>query len=366
MRWRLRNKRGPGDSGDAELDARLSVTWEAAAMAVGKMLDLRSGKEALLTSSELLQEAAADLPAAAGTTRRGASRSRGRLALGSVAGVAAALAAAAVALVAVQVPDARHHETQQAITAAYVVKRVDDALIAAGRAEIAQLTVTASGTVTPGGTNTPTTAREWSYGDQWRSVTYSATGHPVYDDGIGTSSIDTVVSYQTRTWARQPGLRRPAKLAPGQHGCKQLVAALPWLFQPALPGVSLIGSSVSPLPTATALRTAISCGALAMAGRQRIDGIEAIELTSRPGSPLSETIWANPHTYLPARVVVRLAFGNAVLQRTADITWLRPTPQNLARLTVPIPAGFRQVPFLRAIGPIRQIPVGTAPTSRGL
>jgi len=318
---------------------------------------------------ELLHEAAdqsGGLPGPARLTRQVASRSRRRLALGSVAGVAAALAAASVALVAVQVPDARQHETQRAITAAYVVKRVDDALTAAGPTEITQMTVTASGTVTPGGTNTPTTAREWSYGNQWRSAIYSATGHPLYDDGISTSSVDTVVSFQTRTWARQPALRRPAKLAPGQRGCRQAVAALPWLFQPALPGVSLIGSSVSLLPTATALRTAISCGTLGMAGRQRIDGIEAIELSSRPGSPIAETIWANPHTYLPVRVVVRLAFGNAVLQRTADITWLRPTAPNVARLAVPIPAGFRRVPFDQAVRPIPQIPVRTPPTPRGL
>jgi hypothetical protein len=32
--------------------------------------------------------------------------------------------------------------------------------------------------------------------------------------------------------------------------------------------------------------------------------------------------------------------------------WLSPTAQNLAKLTVPIPAGFRQVPLVQAVMPI--------------
>jgi hypothetical protein len=111
---------------------------------------------------------------------------------------------------------------------------------------------------------------------------------------------------------------------------------------------------------ARGLRAAISCGSLAVAGRQRVDGIEAIELTSPPGSLISETIWASPGTYLPVRVVLRSASahhrlivdGYPVLQMTADISWLPPTAQNLAKLTVPIPAGFRHVPLAEAVGPI--------------
>jgi hypothetical protein len=103
---------------------------------------------------------------------------------------------------------------------------------------------------------------------------------------------------------------------------------------------------------ASVLRTAISCGALAAAGHQRIDGIEATELASRAGSLISETIWVSPATYLPVRVVVRRAPGSPVGQQTVDITWLPPTSENLAELTVPIPAGFRQVPFSQAVTPI--------------
>jgi hypothetical protein len=48
--------------------------------------------------------------------------------------------------------------------------------------------------------------------------------------------------------------------------------------------------------------------------------------------------------------------GLPAVQQTADITWLPSTAQNLAKLTVPVPAGFRQVPFGTAVTPIlRQI-----------
>jgi hypothetical protein len=288
---------------------------------------------------------------------------------------AAVLAAGAVAVVAVVVPGARYEGTGPAVDAAYVVKRVDGALSAAEPGAIAQMTVTTRSAGQPGGTTTTTTAEEWSYGDQWRSVTYSRAGHPVYDEGYH-SSVFTLVNYLTRSWARQPGLGRPDVLAgpdalgtpvvPGSRpvpvpsGCQQGIMALPFLLQPGLPGVGFSASS-PPATVARALRTDISCGALTVSGRQRVDGIEAIELTSRAGSPIAETIWVSPGTYLPVRLVVRSGPGAPVFQRTADIRWLRPTAQNLATLTVPIPAGFRQVPLDKAVLPIlQQVPGGPA------
>jgi hypothetical protein len=98
------------------------------------------------------------------------------------------------------------------------------------------------------------------------------------------------------------------------------------------------------------LRAAVSCGALSVAGRQRIDGVEAIELTSRQSSLLSETIWVSQGTYLPLRIVVRSDAGEQGLRLTADISWLQPTPQNLDKLDVPIPAGFRRVTLPEALG----------------
>jgi hypothetical protein len=289
---------------------------------------------------------------------------RRRLALRSVAGVAAALAAGAVALVAVGVPGARHNGTGgPAVLAAYVVKRVDSALSAAD--DIAQMTVATSSAAISGGPAVTATAEEWSNGEQWRAVMNSPAGHPVYDEGSSTSSVYTLVSYPTRTWARQPGLGRPAAPVSGPGSCEPVVPGpgrpVPVLFQPGLPGTNFSASS-PPATVARDLRTAVSCGTLAMAGRQRVHGIEAIELTSRPDSMISETIWVSPGTYLPVRVVVRSAPGQPVVRLTADITWLPPTAQTLARLTVLIPARFRQVPLTEAVQPIlQQIPGGLLP-----
>jgi hypothetical protein len=324
-----------------------------------------------------------DLRAPAGMTRRAARRRRWRLGLRSVAGVAALTAGAVVAVAAVEVPGARHTGTEgPAVPAAYMLRRVDSALNAAEPGEIAQMTVTTRGAAIPGGKTI--TAEEWSYGDQWRSVRNTLAGHPLYDQGFRGSSVYTLVSYLTQTWARHHELGKPApfavsgpragpgypvpapkavsvghpkpgpNVAIGPRGCVPGFAALPVLFRFGLPGA---GFAAGALPTTVAkdLRTAVACGALAVAGgRKRVDGVEAIELTSRRNSPISETIWVSPGTDLPVRVVVRSAPGTPDLRQTANITWLPPTAQNLAKLTVPIPAGFRRVPLAKAIAPIKQ------------
>jgi hypothetical protein len=281
-----------------------------------------------------------------GMARRVALRDRRGMARRSVAAVTVALAAAAVVVAAIELPGAGHHSRPPGagrssapgptVDAAYVVKRVDRALSAAGSGEIAHMTVTTTG---PGGT---TSADEWSYGQQWRAVRYSPAGHPVYDDGLDASADYTLVNYQARTWARQRGAGGPAAPALGQRGCEQAAAGLSLLLAPGLPGIGL-SAGASPATVAGNLRTAISCGSLTVAGHQRVDGIEATKLTSKRGSLISETIWVSPASYLPVRVVIHPAVGSPVRQQAADITWLPPTAQNRAQLAVPIPAGFHQV-----------------------
>jgi hypothetical protein len=287
---------------------------------------------------------------AAACVRRPATRgrrpggSRRRLALGSAAGAAAALAAGAVALTVIAAPGAPRGRTD---LTADVVRRVDSALSAAGPGEIEHMTLTTSSDSASGAATVTGTAGEWSYRGQWRSVTYSADGQLVEDEGATSSSVYTLVSYPARTWARhhESGVPVPPAppSAPGSGGCESVAASLPALFGLGLPGGAAAGPP-SAIP-ARALRTAISCGTLAEVGRQRIDGIETIELISSPASLVAETIWISQDSYLPVRVVVRLAPGSSAPLLIADISWLRPTAQNLATLTVPIPAGFRRVPF---------------------
>jgi hypothetical protein len=331
---------------------------------------------------EGMERFTADLRAPAGLTRHVARRRRRRrLALGATGGFATVLTAGAVALVAVVVPGSGHGGAAgSAVLTADVVKRVDSALTTADPGDIAQMTVTTHRAALPGSAATTTTSEEWSYDDQWRSVTNSPSGQPLDDEGFRPSTGYTLVSYLKREWAREPGLGRPAGSltpVPGAHGCEPVVAALPTLLHPGLPlqpgiaglgfGAALFSASSPPATIARALRGAISCGTLTEVGRQHVDGIEAIELTSRSGSPISETIWVSPDTYLPVRVIIRSVGGFPATEQTADITWLPPTSQNLAKLDVPIPAGFRQVAVAEAVLPILQRTFGrSVPAPQGL
>jgi hypothetical protein len=300
----------------------------------------------------------ADLRAPAGLTYQVARRRRRRLVLRSLTGAAAALVAGAAALAVAVIPGATG-TGRPALDAAYVIKNVSSALSAAEPGTIAQMTITTSG-----GPGAATSAEEWSNGNEWRSVTYSTPGHPIYDEGFSPTSSYTLVSYPTKTWARQAGIGSPAVPSLGspstKRACGPVVGASPVLFRLGLPGTSTSASSL-PTTVATALHTAVSCGSLTVAGRQTVDGTDAIKLTSRTGSLIAETIWVNPDTYLPVRVVVRSAYTPG-LRQTADFTWLPPTAQNLAKLTVPVPGGFRQVSLGQAVTPnLNQIPAGSLP-----
>jgi hypothetical protein len=321
---------------------------------------------------EGMERFTSDLRAPAGMAQRAAQRRHRRIALRSGAGLVAALAAAAVALVAVVVPGSGAGGS--AVLAAYVLKRVDGALNAAEPGDIAQVTVVSTGVGVLGFGNglgsvtRTTTTEEWSYGDRWRAVTYSGTGQPAYDEGFSAASVYTLVSYLAREWASERGLGRPLGLlfgpqrgnvqivppgrpvvVTGPGGCHPLGPAFPSLFQPGLPGIGFSAKS-PPTTVARALRTAVSCGTLVEAGRQRVNGIETIKLTSRPNSLIVETVWVSPGTYLPVRVVVSSGPGAPASGLTANIIWLKPTAQNLTNLTVPIPAGFRHVSLPSALG----------------
>lgn len=324
--------------------------------------------------------AAAEPFSGAGRPVRRVSRSRATVAGGTrlrhrrlvLRLTAGAVAAAAVAFATVVVPGAgRGGLRQPAADTAYVVQRVSNSLSAAGPGEIAQIAVTTRIAGLSGGTTATITAQLWSYGDQWRMVTNSPAGYGHYDEGSTAASVYTFVNYQAGTWARQTGRDYPAALLIPlitrlPDGCVPVFGPVP---AGELPGIGVPASS-QPSSVAKALRTAISCGTLTLAGRQRVDGIETIKLTSRPGSAIPETIWVDADTYLPVRVAARLVSagsgttqgqltlqapgatqGQLTLQQTADITWLRPTAQNLDELTVPVPSGFRHVPLAQAARP---------------
>ena len=282
---------------------------------------------------EAMRRLSAELRVPAGLTRRAVRRRRRRLVLRSAAGLAAALTAGAVAVAAIGIPGTRFDGARQpAVNTADVVKRVDRALSAVGPGRIAQMTVTTRRTVEPGGATVTITSRIWSYNRLWRLASNWPAGQSHFDVGFKASSACTLVNYQTRTWASQSGSRRrSAPQTPGVSSCDSLADAVPGLFPAGLLDVFSYASS-PPATVAAGLRAEISGGSLTVAGRQRVDGIEAIKLTSRPGSRIDETIWVDPATYLLVAVVVRPPGGQPGPWQAAEITWLRPTAQNQAKL----------------------------------
>ena len=96
---------------------------------------------------------------------------------------------------------------------------------------------------------------------------------------------------------------------------------------------------------------ALSCGVFHLAGRQYVDGVDAMKLAGQPLSGLRVTLWVNPATYLPVRLSSTLLAGpgQSYQQLVTDFQFLPPTPANLAALhaavrRAPIPATFRLLP----------------------
>jgi hypothetical protein len=101
------------------------------------------------------------------------------------------------------------------------------------------------------------------------------------------------------------------------------------------------------------MRAALRCGLYVIAGTERVNGVQAVELkpvqktiqalTGGPG--LAPVYWVDPVTYLPVRQLT--TFNPPIFSHhgtdEADFRWLRPTPANLSAFNVPIPAGFKQV-----------------------
>ncbi len=97
---------------------------------------------------------------------------------------------------------------------------------------------------------------------------------------------------------------------------------------------------------------ALSCGRYYLSGRQRVDGVDAMRLVSKPelgGGVFRSTIWVDPATYLPVRMsLLTLSGPGRGQQLVDDFRFLPPTKANLAALhaairRAAIPATFRRV-----------------------
>jgi hypothetical protein len=101
----------------------------------------------------------------------------------------------------------------------------------------------------------------------------------------------------------------------------------------------------------------IACGRVTVAGRQRVDGVDAIRLAFANGhlkAPWYEkeraithqTMWIDAHSYLPLRYLSTLTFAYAKpgsprsTSVQCDFRWLPATRSALAKLRLTIPRGF--------------------------
>jgi hypothetical protein len=165
------------------------------------------------------------------------------------------------------------------------------------------------------GMNADATVR-WSYQGTLELSAYAA-GRPVLTQQVRAASgqlVTTVVTYSQRTWWRSS---QRLSTPDGTVTCGG-------------PGVQF-GQGGWP----SYIRAELRCGGFAQDGRHRVDGIDAIKLTSRHAGL---TLWVNPSTYLPVRLTRP---GQAA--SVTDFRWLAPTGARLAQLNIAIPAHFRQV-----------------------
>ena len=136
----------------------------------------------------------------------------------------------------------------------------------------------------------------------------------------------TGVDYTSRTWWHSSlQLSLPAA---GNGTCQEA-------FLPPPVGTTL--------DWAAAIRTALSCGHFQLAGHEQIGTADAVKLVSvKTDGPYTVTLWVDPSTYLPVRLIWNWldprAQGPGTL--TGDFQWVKPTPDNLGALRVPVPSGF--------------------------
>jgi hypothetical protein len=99
------------------------------------------------------------------------------------------------------------------------------------------------------------------------------------------------------------------------------------------------------LDWAAEIRTALSCGHFQLAGHEQIGTADAVKLVSvKVNGPYTVTLWVDPSTYLPVRLIWNWldprAQGPGTL--TGDFQWVKLTQDNLSALRVPVPSGFTQ------------------------
>jgi hypothetical protein len=174
----------------------------------------------------------------------------------------------------------------------------------------------------------------WDAGQQSRMESFTLTGQPISDSGISLSGPVTrltqtviIVDYQNKTWRRI-----------SRYYGNGSEPAIRWNCTSATTS-SIDGN---PQEMAAQLHTLLSCGELKVVGNGTVNGVPTVKLSGDFQGGPAATYWVNTRTFLPFRFTAPRGGGAPVLEW--NMQWLPATAANLAKLKVPIPAGFTQVP----------------------
>jgi hypothetical protein len=166
---------------------------------------------------------------------------------------------------------------------------------------------------------------------QSRMETFALSGRPEADSTITFSGpvtrltrTVTVVDYQNKTWWSADSFYGNGKVPATVWNCSN---------------VGTDDLNFNPREMAAQLRTELSCGDLKVVGSGTVGGVPDVELSGNFNGSGTLTYWVNATTYLPFRFTVA---GSPTFQM--NLQWLPPTAANLAKLNLPIPAGFTHVP----------------------
>lgn len=276
----------------------------------------------------------------------------------AVAGCFAVVATAALFLATGVTRTTAGPAPMQARDAAYVTKRVESALTG-------QDMVAAEKNSNGGATTT------WMYGKLWNRLElnppgdYSWVEHgkryysfPLADRGkpfnatgiamVGGQLYGAYVTYNDDRYSLMPLTNN---------------SGLPTSACSTTARLEMGGMPVAGVGWAVFINNTLRCGTASVTGHVRISGHETTQITGKPvtvrlspgyaksvqekWATVRWTMYVNPKTYLPVRIdgstqTYGGKAGNQVSSVVNDMTWLPPTPANIAKALVTIPPGFHQ------------------------
>jgi hypothetical protein len=306
-----------------------------------------AGLEELVRDSVDRLTAGARLPAGfAPLVRRRARRAR-QVRYGAVAGVAALVTAATTLVATGASPGGPVLPANTALPAsAVVISQVASALSAPVQVGDVIYTASSSTSGRPGG---PVESQGWYTQGAARSLT-SWGGKPRYELALRWSARSFTlwsVIYRSKIWFRQPWY------TPHTLPVADVEMAFP--LESTMAACRAARSVPDLKFTWQAYISAmLACHFFRVTGHGQAGGHHAIELTGHlgpsrtSGVAVTETLWVNAATYLPAELTWRMTAlgkakpwsGGAVLTVRTAFGWLPPTRANLAKLNVVIPPGF--------------------------